>query len=248
MTGEVVRNASRPESHPRIGRGATPNVELVIEPSTSIRKRAYDYLRDEILGGRIPPGARLVEGHLARQIKVSRTPIREALHLLEREGLLDSSPRVGYRVKPMEREEVEEICAIRAVNEALAAQWAIDRIRPEELVALERNLIEAEAEIRGGAPRAFVERDAEFHEILVRASGSQRLLELCQTLRRHMLRYRIESLYVAENGLRAIHGHRRILDRIRDRDRVGVATAVHDHLDQSKRDVWRYAFEMPEKR
>jgi GntR family transcriptional regulator, rspAB operon transcriptional repressor len=226
-------------------RGTIPVVDLLIARPTSIRKRAYDHLRDEILSGRMPAGTRLVESQLAQQIQVSRTPVREALHLLEREGLLDSIPRVGYVVRAMERGEVEEICAIRAANESLAAQWAIDRIRPEEMAALERNLAEAEAEIRGGAPRAFVERDAEFHEILVRASGSPRLLELCQTLRHHMLRYRIESLYVAENGLRAIEGHRRILDRIRGGDKEGVAQAVRTHLEQSKRDIWRYAFEEP---
>ena len=64
----------------------------------------------------------MVETRLAQQINTSRTPVREALHMLEMEGLLEPIPRVGYRVKRIEWDEVEEICAIPAVNESLAAR------------------------------------------------------------------------------------------------------------------------------
>lgn len=215
---------------------------LVIEHPVSIRQRAYDYLRDEILSGRIEPGARLIEGRLAGQIGVSRTPIREALHILEREGLLESIPRVGYRVKALEWDEVEEICEIRAVNETLAASWALQRMTLEQFEDLKKNLRLSENEVRKGNPKAFVELDAEFHEILARASGSKRLLELCQLLRRHMLRYRIESIFSEENVLRAVKGHRRIVDCIGHKDSQKVEKAVRAHLEQSKRDIRRYAF------
>ena len=184
----------------------------------------------------------MVETRLAQEIKTSRTPVREALHMLEMEGLLEAIPRVGYRVKPIEWDEVEEICEIRAVNEALAARWAMKRVTTKELKALEENLAVAEVEVKKGNPKSFVEYDAEFHVILVRASGSERLFELCQLLRRHMLRYRIESLYLAETALRAIAGHRRILGCIRSKDEGGVEAAIRAHLEQSKRDIHRYAF------
>ena len=100
----------------------------------------------------------------------------------------------------------------------------------------------AELEVKEKEPKSFIKRDAEFHEILVRASGSERLLELSQTLRRHMLRYRIESLYLRETVLRAIKGHRRIVDCIREKDESGVEVAIREHLEQSKHDIHRYAF------
>src|SRR4030042_1887168 len=78
----------------------------------------------------------MVETRLAEEIRTSRTPVREALHMLEREGLLESIPRVGYRVKQIHWNEVEEVCEIRAVNETLAARWAMDRITHQELQAL----------------------------------------------------------------------------------------------------------------
>src|SRR5208283_6232449 len=160
----------------------------------------------------------------------------------EKEGLLESIPRSGYQVKPLSWEEVEEICEIRIANETLAARWAMKRITPKELLALENNLKVAEHEVRSGNPRAFVHRDAEFHEILAHASRSERLLELCQLLRKHMLRYRIESLYLPETALRAIQGHRRILEALKASDESGLERAMRNHLEQSKIDTHRYAF------
>jgi len=221
---------------------------LVIRNPVSIRKRVYDVIREGILNGEYPAGSRMVESRLAKQIKTSRTPVREALHMLEMEGLLESIPRVGYRVKPIEWAEVEEICQIRAVNETLAARWAIRRISDREIEALEKNVALAEEEVLRGKPKSFVESDAEFHEILARASGSKRLLELCQLLRRHMLRYRIESLYLRETALKAIAGHRRILECIKRRDEDGIGEAICRHLEQSKKDIQRYAFHVEKER
>jgi DNA-binding GntR family transcriptional regulator len=221
---------------------ADPTDDFVIEHPVSIRHKVYEYLRNEILSNRISAGTRLVEGRLAKKINVSRTPIREALHILEMENLVESFPRVGYRVKELRWEDVEELCEIRAVNEILSARWAMQRIMPEELESMKKNVDTAEAEIQAGHPEYFVERDAEFHEMLVRASGSQRLLELCQMFRRHMLRYRIESLYVAEAGLTAVAGHRRILTCLEKKDDKGIEAAIREHLEQSKRDIRRFAF------
>lgn len=217
-------------------------LKLVIGHPVSIRKKVYTVIRNDILNGHIPPGARMVETRLAKQIKTSRTPVREALHMLEMEGLLEAIPRVGYRVKRIEWDEVEEICEIRAVNETLAACWAMKRITRKEVQALEENLALAEAEVKQGNPKSFVELDAEFHEILARASGSKRLLELCQMLRRHMLRYRIESIFSEENVLRAIKGHKAIVACIKRKDEDGIEMAIKRHLEQSKRDIHRYAF------
>ncbi len=221
---------------------ATNKLRLMIKDPISIRKKVYAAIREHILDGSFPPGERLVESRIAEQIKTSRTPVREALHLLESEGLLESIPRAGYRVKPLHWEEVEEICEIRVVNETLAARWAMKRITPKEILALENNLKVAEHEVRSGAPKAFVHRDAEFHEILAHASRSERLLELCQLLRKHMLRYRIESLYLPETALRAIQGHRRILEALKGSDEARLERAIRDHLEQSKIDTQRYAF------
>ncbi|MEJ2586700.1 MAG: GntR family transcriptional regulator [Deltaproteobacteria bacterium] len=220
----------------------TGKIRLNIRNPISIREKVYSTLRNDILNAKIQPGSRMVETKLANQIKTSRTPVREALHMLEMEGLLESIPRVGYRVKQIKWEELEEITQIRVVNETLAAQWALKRITPKEIGALEQNISDAEDDLNSGNPRSFVQHDAEFHEIFVRASGSERLLELCQLLRRHMLRYRIESLYLPEVVSGAIVGHKKIVTCIKSEDGRGIEKAICDHLEKSKEEIRRHAF------
>jgi DNA-binding GntR family transcriptional regulator len=87
-----------------------------------------------------------------------------------------------------------------------------------------------------------IDLDARFHEIIARFSGSKRLLELAQTLRRHMLRYRIQSIYSVDNVLRAINGHKGILRAIEKRNFEEVNKAIRHHMEQSKSDILRYAF------
>jgi DNA-binding GntR family transcriptional regulator len=183
-----------------------------------------------------------VEAKIAKEIGTSRTPIREALHSLELEGLIESIPRVGYVVKAIKEEEVEEICEIRAAIEEVGARWAMEKA-PQKLIAeLRKNISNSEDKAAQGDPKAFVELDAQFHEIIARLSGSKRLQELGQTLRRHMLRYRIQSIYLMDNVSRAIQGHKGILEAMEKGDLEEVNRAIKCHLEQSKKDILRYAF------
>lgn len=215
---------------------------LIIKNTKSIRQRIYDHLREQLLNGEIPPHQHLIETKIAKEIGTSRTPIREALHSLELEGLIESIPRVGYVVKPIRRAEVEEICEIRTAIEGVAARWAMEKAPKKLIEELRENISVSEEKAVHGDPRAFVDMDAQFHEIISRLSGSKRLQELAQTLRRHMLRYRIQSIYLTENVVRAIEGHKGILDAIEKGDVVEVNKAMRCHIEQSKKDILRYAF------
>lgn len=219
-----------------------PELKLKIEPPISIRNRIYDYIKQEILNSKIPEDAILVETRLAEQMGVSRTPVREALHFLEREGLLELLPRAGYRMRRIDWDEFEEIVQIRKVVESLAAGWAITRITSEELEALKENLRQSEATIEQGDLSVFPELDAQFHEILARASGSKRLIDLIQILRSDMLRYRIKSLKRTDTAVLALDGHRRIFQCVLERNAGGLEDAIRDHLDHSKEAIRLYAF------
>jgi DNA-binding GntR family transcriptional regulator len=215
---------------------------LVIKSEKTIRRKIYEHLREQLLSGKIQPHQHLIEAKIARDIGTSRTPVREALHSLELEGLIESIPRVGYVVKPISEQEVEEICEIRGAIEGLAAHWAMGKAHEELVIELKKNISIAEDKVSKGDMRAFVDRDAKFHEIISKFSGSQRLLELAQTLRRHMLRYRIQSIYSVDNVLRAIDGHKGILRAIEKRNFGEVNKAIQHHMEQSKKDILRYAF------
>lgn len=218
-------------------------LKLQIDPPLSIREKVYSHIKQAILGSQIPKDAVLVESRLAEQIGISRTPVREALHFLEKEGLLEILPRAGYRVRRIDWDEVEEIVQIRKVVESLAAGWAVTRITTSEIEALRENLRQSEATIEQGDLSVFPEWDAQFHEILARASGSKRLIDLIQNLRSDMLRYRIKSLHRTDTAALALDGHRRIFECLVARDSSGLDEAVRNHLDQAKKTIRLYAFE-----
>jgi DNA-binding GntR family transcriptional regulator len=215
---------------------------LIIKNTKSIRQKIYDHLREQLLDGEIPPHQHLIEAKIAKEIGTSRTPVREALHSLELEGLIESIPRVGYVVKSIKETEVEEICEIRAAIEGVAACWALKNAPQKLIEELRGNISVSEEKVIHGDPRAFIDLDAQFHEIIARHSGSKRLQEMSQTLRRHMLRYRVQSIYLIDNVLRAIQGHKGILEATEKGDLEEVNRAIKYHLEQSKKDILRYAF------
>lgn len=211
--------------------------KLVIGDTETIRKKVYSYVREQILNGRIAPTERLIETKIAQEIGTSRTPVREALHNLEIEGLIQSIPRVGYQVKTISAREVEEICEIRSVIEGLAARWAMEKAPARVIRELKKNIALAREQLAQGEIRAFIDLDAQFHESLVRCSGSSRLLELAQTLRGHMLRYRVQSIFSEETVLLAVKGHQRILQAIENGDLPGLTEAIRIHLEESKKSI-----------
>ena len=217
--------------------------KLIITDSTTIRRKVHAYLREQILSGEIGPDQRLVETKIAKEIGTSRTPVREALHTLEMEGLLESIPRVGYKVNTISDREVEEICEIRTAIETLAVRWAIKKDHKKLVNDLKKNIAATEQRVGQGEVRAYVDLDAQFHEIIAGVSGSKRLLELAQALRRHMVRYRVQSIYVPDNVLRGINGHKAILAAIETGDVEMAAKAIRSHLEESKKDILLYAFQ-----
>jgi DNA-binding GntR family transcriptional regulator len=216
--------------------------KLDLSNSESIRKKVYRYIREKILKGEYKENERLYEAKLAKEIGVSRTPVREALHALEHEGLVISRPRSGYLVKPISKDEVFEICEIRKVIENLALTWAVKRNKTKLLSELKRNIELCEKKLKKNDIKSFVDLDAKFHETIAKLSGSERLLELARTLRRHMLRYRIQSIYVKDNVERAITGHKKILSAIEDGSENKIEEALTAHIDTSREDILRYAF------
>lgn len=217
-------------------------INLVIRPSKKIREKVYEYLREEILNGNIKAGDRLVESDLAARIGTSRTPVREALHTLEREGLVESLHRVGYAVCPISEVEVTELCAIRLSLESLALRWALNKNPAELARTMKENLAQCEKQLAAGDLKGFVEMDAQFHDLISRIADSSRLMEMTNSIRRYMLRYRIHSIYTDENVRRAIAGHRSVLEAIESGDKRAAQRALRAHIKQSKKDILYFSF------
>ena len=106
-------------------------------PSSSLTEEIADVVRERILRGEYEIGEKIKENQIATELRVSRTPIREAFKLLENEGLIDYIPNRGCFAKGFTKQDVEDIYAVRESLEELAVMWAVERILPEEITALE---------------------------------------------------------------------------------------------------------------
>ena len=216
--------------------------DFVIEDPTLIRDQIYAKVKEAILSGDIPIGSKVLEGRLAERLNVSRTPVREALHILEMEGLLESFPRVGYRVREITWEEALEIYEIRLALEPLAARRAMESADQSYIDALERTVAAAEAVLKEEQSGDFRKYDAAFDEIIIKASGMRVLPDIWATLRQRLRVYRMGAQYSVRTRLKAIKGHRRIIECLRAREPHALEAAAREHLEDFKRDTKHVAY------
>ena len=143
------------------------------ETGYSLRSKIYHRLKNAILDGVYKPGESLIEMKLAKELGVSRTPIREAIRQLELEGLVSSIPNKGVVVEGVTMQDVEDIYDIRKMIEGLAARWAAEKITDEQLKELKDILDLMEFFTDKENVEKFSELDSKFHEIIFKASNSR---------------------------------------------------------------------------
>ena len=212
----------------------------LIEDRDTIRKKVYNYVREQILAGAIAPDERLVETRIALELGTSRTPVREALHNLEIEKLVRARPRVGYVVERMSVEDLEDICDLREAVEVLAIRRALGRAGKKLVKDLSGNLARQEKEVSRGNFTQYIELDTQFHETIAFLSGSGRILDLVKTLRQHMLRYSVQATHFTDTALRSMEGHRHILQAVEKDDADAVTRAIREHLKTAREDIIKY--------
>ena len=213
----------------------SPNQE-----STSLTERVYQHLRVSVITGKIPAGTRLVESNLAADMKVSRTPVREALHKLALEGLLYSIPRAGYIVEAMSDHDIQDLFTTRTAIELLAAKWALEKITPPEIERLAQNIQKTEAAIEDRKTDRMMDLDTEFHQIIYKACRSKSLYQICQSLSDHTLKYRLACIHIPEIAQRARDGHKKIYLAFRDQNAGALEQAIQGHLNIVRNDILEY--------
>jgi DNA-binding GntR family transcriptional regulator len=156
--------------------------------------------------------------------------------------LLESTPRIGYVVTTISEAEVLELSGIRLALEDLALKWAFEKNSKILAEGLRENVQRSEMLLAAGDVKSFIEMDAQFHEIISKIADSKQLTEMNQNIRRHMLRYRIQSIYTAENVQRAISGHKAVLEAVADGNTQKAQDALHAHIEQSRKDILLFGF------
>lgn len=182
-----------------------------------LRDVVFNTLRDAILTGKLQPGERLMENQLAEKLGVSRTPVREALRMLELENLVELVPRKGAQVLDMSEKDIVNILEVRGVLEGLATSLACKKMTPEqlgELKALEERFEKAVAE---KALEEIAEIDEQFHKVIFAASENDKLIQISTNLQIQLYRYRMAHLKL-DSSIPAIIAHHK-----------GIIRAIENH-------------------
>lgn len=195
-----------------------------------VRDLVLKRLREAILNGTLKAGDRIVESDLAQMLNVSRTPVREALRVLEAEGLLKRVPRKGLFVKGITKEDVEEIYSIRMALEPLAMSKAVTHITPTEINRLSRLIDQTRKYTYTGQFDKLFSVHQEFNDILVNACRMPRLIKLLKVYMEYLGQFRVISLAKRERQVAALKEHEEIFQAVVERDPQRVETAVKRHL------------------
>ena len=204
-----------------------------------LRDVVFNTLRRAILTGELKPGERLMEIHLANRLGVSRTPIREAIRKLELEGLVTMIPRRGAEVAQITEKSLQDVLEVRRALDALCAELACDRITAEGKVSLKKACDYFEEVTRTGDAVAIAEADVALHDIIVQATGNQRLVQLINNLSEQMYRYRFEYIKDESGHENLINEHRMIYESIMNGDKEKAAAAARLHIDNQERSIIR---------
>lgn len=197
----------------------------------SLTSETHNRLRAEIIRGSIRPNERLVAADLAERLKISRTPVREALQLLEAEGLVVALKR-GYMVREHTSEEIREIYEVRAALEGMSARLAAARASREAIQAIE-DIGAHEEELALAEPTRLVDLNSQFHAAVVAACSNERLGRLNRRNSEHFFNYRIAALYSEAEALAAVRGHARILAALKVRDEDAAERAAREHVEEA---------------
>lgn len=209
-------------------------VEGYCSNSLPLSDEVANIIKERILKGEYPIGERLKENQIAEELKVSRTPIREALNQLGKEGLIESIPNRGSFVIGLTKRDIEDIYAVRAAVEVLAADWAVSRITDEELAGLREvfDLMEFFSEKQDSGK--VLELNKEFHQIIYQASGSRFLSQILKSYQEYVEKTRKATVYCSENLPLILEEHREILEAISERNTGLAKERLAVHLSNSK--------------
>ena len=188
-----------------------------------------DRLLERIVGGTYPPGSRIVETRVARELGTSQAPVREALRDLEALGVVEISPFRGARVRRPALEELLEAYAVRAELEAMAVRLAVKRLVPEDLTAMAGRLQEMRRCAEAGDTTGEAAADAAFHATFVDRAGNATLRRLWGQLEPYSRTY-INMATPGGDAREMAELHAPILDAFRSGDAAAAEVVIRRHF------------------
>lgn len=200
-----------------------------------LREVIFDTLREAIITGELKPGERLMEVKLAEKMGVSRTPVREAIRMLELEGLVDMLPRKGAHVAELSVKDIMDVLEVRAAMDSLATRLAAERITDDEIKELRQIQAQFINYVEKNNLQGSIKKDVEFHELIYRASRNDRLLQINNNLREQVQRFRVIYLKDYSSPKNLIKEHEDICDAISARNSDMAQECAKIHINNQEK-------------
>jgi DNA-binding GntR family transcriptional regulator len=239
-------NIMRNKGAERLDPGEPPP-QVAVDPlasPASLKRQAYTALKSAIAAMdvyRSRAEIRLDERRLAQDFGISRTPVREAMAQLEREGFVRSEPRRGVYVVRKSKREVIELITVWAALESMAARLITEHASDQEIASLRQMF----ATFDDGAVRAHLDEysqlNIEFHQTIIRMSGNAALINVAENLFTHMRMIRRKTIGEKDRADRSIRDHMSIIEALEARDTLRAETLVREHALGLAEHVAKYA-------
>ena len=214
-------------------------LKLATDKYLPLRDVVFQTLREAILRGTIKPGERLMEIQLSQQLGVSRTPVREAIRMLELEGLVNMTPRKGAAVAAISEKSLRDVLEVRCALEELSVRLACERMSWEQFEQLRTANVKFAQVAEGEDITEIAKSDEAFHDIIYYSTDNDKLILLLNQPREQMYRYRIEHIKIKERRSMLIREHQEIIDALRERDSTTAVLVMRRHINNQEIQVGR---------
>ncbi len=199
--------------------------------SQSLKEIAYEHIGQWLIEGTLQPGEALIETDLAERLGISRTPVREALHQLAQEGLVEMIPRRGAFVRRITLQDIEELFVIREAIEGVAARLAATKAKPEQLRAFAEKFEAAAHEPDEIQRQEQYERIGdEFHDYILEICGNARIIEIIGTYKVLLQKERQIAAHIPGRIERSLKEHCTILEALQRQDPDLAEKTMRQHI------------------
>ena len=197
-----------------------------------LSRKVYRILKERIIKGNLKPGEKILEVNIAKQLGVSRTPVREALRELAAEGLVRTEPNLGMIVIDFSIEDLQEVLKIRKLLEGFATSIAAKKINKEEIKKIEKIIKKMSISISKNDVLVYSDLNAEFHNLIFNICGNKRLIKIYDNLSNSEHRFRIRSLRNNPERLKySLKEHQEILEALKRKDSEQAYKLGQKHIE-----------------
>lgn len=221
----------------------SPSVDPTGKPAAkgaaSLREQAYAQIKQRIIACDLRPGDAINEAQLTQLLGLGRTPVHQALHRLEMEGMVTILPRKGVMVTPISLNDILDMIEVRVCNEQLCVKLALERAQESDFLAMRQIIERTPALLQRRDVNGLMEVDLQFHLAISAAARNRVLAELLRSLHEKQARFWFLTLSEMHHSERIYDEHMQILTAMENRDSDAAMQAIHHHIDDFRRAITR---------